>query len=461
MMTYYFKRMAASCLWLLCTVFIMVSCSDSSYLNALPGNSIALVSVSPQLFNAGDGGGTQAAGKALAGMLGMDKAGDCGIDLGSKIYLFETADGNLGLLAKMDSKSSMDNCLDKMHAKGLCKKPQEQAGISYTLIKGSWLAGYNDDAMVVIGPIVASQQAGLCATIARYMKQDEGQSAIASPLFDRLEQLNAAVAMVAQADALPEKLTAPLTLGAPKGADPSQVLVAATMGNGGGGCLNIAGETFSLDANIDKALKQANKMFRPNKGTYANNAPANVTAAVFMNIEGAKLLDMMRADKAMQALLAGINTAVDMDNIIRSINGDIMITVPRTGNENLGITMVAQLAGHGFLEDVDYWKQSCPKGGKIVDCGKDAYRYDGGDMQFAFGVTDKDQFYCGTSQQEALAALKPAPQPLPAEARKAIKAGRMTMVYNLSSLDKATGNTVSNVLKPLFGNVTTVVYSIK
>ena len=57
------------------------------------------------------------------------------------------------------------------------------------------------------------------------------------------------MALVAQAQALPEKFVAPFTLGAPKNADASQIVIAAEM-NVQKGMLRIKGETFSFNPSI-------------------------------------------------------------------------------------------------------------------------------------------------------------------------------------------------------------------
>ena len=57
----------------------------------------------------------------------------------------------------------------------------------------------------------------------KYLKADEDEGITASPMFERLETITSPMAMVAQAQALPEKFVAPFTLGTPKDTDPSQV----------------------------------------------------------------------------------------------------------------------------------------------------------------------------------------------------------------------------------------------
>ena len=245
------------------------------------------------------------------------------------------------------------------------------------------------------------------------------------------------MALVAQAQALPEKMVAPFTIGAPKDADASQVLIAAQI-DMKDGCLLIDGQTFSFNKQINQTLQEANKVYRPIQGKYVGN-------------------------KGMQALLAGINAAVDMDNIIRSVNGDMSIIIPSYSDDNLQLSMAAQLGNKNWLGDVDYWKQSCPKGGKIVDWEKDSYYYTDGKTSFYFGVSADNQFFSGDSQQSALSSIKSAAKQLPENVKKQIIGKRMAMLFNLSGLtsDKSEATAVTGLLKPFFGDINAIVYSIK
>ena len=95
-------------------------------------------------------------------------------------------------------------------------------------------------------------------------------------------------------------------------------------------------------------------------------------------------------NNALQALLTGINTAIDMDNILRSVDGDMAYMADST---LANIEMKAQLMNRDFLKDIAYWKSSCPAGTRITDQGPNAWLFQGTDLSFRFGVTADNQFY--------------------------------------------------------------------
>ena len=250
MKTFLYSRMYAVAV-LAVMVFALVSCSGDDYLNAVPGNSVAVVSVDVAEMVA-DGKTDVKQLSLLKSVFGIDDAADCGIDLASNIYLFESADGNLGLVAKVSDKESLNDWLAKLAEKGLCTKTDERSDCRFTTIKDSWVAGFNSDAMVVVGPTIAAQQAAVRMQIVKYLDQNEDDGLKSSPFFARLDSINAPVAMVARVSALPSKFTAPFTLGAPKDADASQIVVAAGMKRNVTGCLTIEGESFSFNKGIDE-----------------------------------------------------------------------------------------------------------------------------------------------------------------------------------------------------------------
>ncbi len=208
-------------------VVVLSSCSGSDYLNAIPKKSTALISVDLQQM-ASDKNAEDKAGM-LKSLLHVDDVDKCGIDISEKLYLFESADGNLGLCAKVSDEGDVEDWLASLAKKRIASEVKERKGFHFAVLKDSWLVGFSDQALLVMGPVVADAQAQLQQQMVKYLKADEDEGITASPMFERLQTLTSPMAMVAQAQALPEKFVAPFTLGAPKDTDPSQVVIAAEM----------------------------------------------------------------------------------------------------------------------------------------------------------------------------------------------------------------------------------------
>ena len=127
------------------------SCSGDSYINAIPSDVTAIMSVNtPKSF--------------------IDYKG---VDLGSDLYLFEDADGNLGACASLNDADALEKYFDEQSAKGVCEKVQEKRGFRFTLLGNGFLAGFSDNALLLMGPLVQSDKAEMINRMARLLKQEE------------------------------------------------------------------------------------------------------------------------------------------------------------------------------------------------------------------------------------------------------------------------------------------------
>lgn len=449
-------------LFALFALFALSSCSDNSYLDAIPENSTALIAIDVMRL-ADNGGNKEDAVSNLQAIFGIEGVDDCGIDFSQKVLLFETIEGNIGFVAKVTDEDDIDDMFNALSKKGICKKTEKRNDIRFTVVKDVWVAGFSSDALLILGPVLPVQQAVVRQQISRLLKQDSEQGIKGTPLFDRLDSIDSSVAMVAQAAALPEKLAQLLIWNTPKGVDNSQVLIAASFDASSGDCLEVKGETFSFNKVIDKTLKESSIIFRPISGKYLEAMPKNATWGAFMNVEGNHFIQLLHANKSFQALLAGMNTAIDIDKIIKCIDGELSFVVSDFSNDKLSVQMSAQLGSKDFLDDVSYWKQSCPQGCKITNWKKNAYHFTDGTMHYYFGVTDDMEYYSGSSAGTALRSITQASAPLSYSIRQKIKGKRLCMVLNIDALarDKGVNKIMKGILKPLFGNVNTVLYIAK
>lgn len=198
---------------------LLSSCSGDDYVNAVPANSIALMSVDLRRMADECTGNDVDNAKLLNRLLHVENAGDCGMDLSEKIYMFESAEGNLGVVAKVKSRSDLDTWLDNLANAGVCRNAVERGDIGFAVMKDSWIVGFSSSKLMIMGPVIASQHAEVQQTMAKYLKQDEENGIKGTPLYDKLDSIDSPVALVARANALPEKFVAPFMIGAPKDAD--------------------------------------------------------------------------------------------------------------------------------------------------------------------------------------------------------------------------------------------------
>ena len=343
----------------------------------------------------------------LQSLFGLTDTHDCGIDLSAKFYLFESPDGNMGMVAKVDDADKLEKVLNDLSEKNVCQKVTERKDIRFTLVKESWMMGFDDHAVMMMGPIAPAQQTQIQQQIARCLKQDEKQGITESKMFQKLDSIHSAMALVAQVAALPEQFSAPFMLGAPKTADASQVLLEAEL-QVQDQMLLIQGQTFSFNQQIDKDLQETATLFRPMIGAFLNRLNTHSALSFLTNVEGEHFLPVLQQNKGLQSLLTGAKYTIDINEVINSVEGDMLLSFSSFGDSNTRMTMHAQRG-----EKADYYYSN------------------------------------GTEETAEL--------PLPS-LTELLSGQRLAMVLQLNALGDELSTTISGFLKPLFGDLSTIVY---
>ena len=378
-------------------VMLLSSCSEKEYTDVIPRGSTALMSIDLQ----------QTGTDVLQSLLGLSDTQDCGIDFSAKLYLFESPDGNMGLVAKVIDGDKLEGIVNNLSEKGVCQKVTLRKDIRFTMVKEAWMMGFDDHSVMLMGPIASAQQTQIQQQIGRYLKQDERQGVTESKMFQKLDSIHSAMALVTQVAALPEQFTAPFMLGAPKTADVSQVLLEAEL-QVQDQMLVIQGQTFSFNQQIDKDLQETTTLFRPMEGAFLNRLGTRTALSFLTNVEGKRFLPVLQQNKGLQSLLTGAKFTIDINEVINSVEGDMLLSFSSFGDGNGRMTMHAQRG-----EKSDYY------------------------------YSNKEESEPEQSSQ-ALTDL--------------LGGQRLAMVLQLNALGDEFAATVSGFLKPLFGDLSTIVY---
>jgi len=439
-------------------VVLLVSCSKANYVQSIPKSSMAVMAIdAPKL------GKDLKAENILKTFIGADtNVADCGIDLSSKLYLFEAADMNFGLCARVDDVSKLTATFDALVQKGQAVAGKERKGCQFYTVNNVWAVGFNDDALLVMGPQPLAVQPDLQLRMAKLLNIDPKKEDRQSPLLASVDAIDAPMALVARLDALPENVALPFTLGLPKRVNLSQVVLKAGL-HFSGNALLMKGETFSYNQTIDESLKRVANAYRPIGETFLKNAGSPAALTLFANMEGDKLLGIVQDNVVLSAMLTGLNTAIDMDNIIRSVDGNIIISTSTYGSGQANLSMKAQVKAINWLMDVGYWKRSCPPGSTIYDAGPRAYVFDNGSYKYYFGLKADSSFYClphPPFQQPVSATANGQVSP---SVSNEIRGKRLALVFNLDALVGTRGiktNSLATV-KSYLGGVNTIVYILE
>lgn len=366
-------------------VLVAVSCSNK-YTQVIPVRSQMLLSVDLSQADADEG-----LQKQLLSLTGGVQLKAMGIDVSQKLYAFATDDGLFGFVACVDSKTIVEKWME--HAGTPLKSHR---GYSFSDIGNGFIAAVGSNALLVMGPVSEGSMSSVQQRMVRYLNSDSDNDITATELFSVLE-LTAAegnIALAAKAKALPAMIAPLVTLDSIGSS--SNVYVTATIERNDD-VLAINSNIYSPDEDKAAKLAMRQERFRPLDGSYSALMTDSTAVALFVNTDGTTLLHLLRSSYATKMLMTGMNTAIDFDNIVRSIDGETALAVASMSTSNPSFRMDAKLSNTNFLSDVGYWKKSCPLGSTIFDEGHGAYVYQWptGAIHFGADATNND-FYAYT-----------------------------------------------------------------
>lgn len=424
----------------------------------VPANSVAVAKV--------DFGRLMSDGTAIAKLLDMEKPEECGLDFKSPAYMFESGDGVFGIVIGVKDDGDTEQWLGKLASIGKCTPIAEKKGVRFTSFGNTLLAGFNSRAMVIVGPVVASGETEYQLKIAKYLRADEGKSVKSTKLYDKLSANGEGmISLVTQTSALPEKVVAPFTLGTPSNSSLSDIYMSATINVVDGKYLLVEGESFAFEPEIDKALKEASKSYNSVKGTYLQTVSADDAFAISCNISGKEYMKLLRSNPLFRTILIGLNTTIDINKMLDGVEGDILIKGNIDAKGNIPPTLLADAVNGDWLDDVGYWKRSCPAGTVISDGKKPkSFSFISKDYHIDFGLTngDKTLYFVPSSSGSRQDVLAPAAKALPSEIIGQMRANKLCALVNINSILSAYGGGMAmEMAKPLLGGITTIVISVK
>lgn len=441
------------------TIGVILSSCSSDYRNAIPANSIALLSLDVKGISEADNTGDKS---IINSILQIEDIGQSGIDLNERIYLFEDAEGMLGLVACVDNEKKVESWFEDLSQKNKCTKIKERKGYKFSVFNDSFVAGFSKSAIILMGPTIGSGQSKLQAKITKYLGTENDNSIVNTPMYERLDSIETPIAMIIRGQALPEKMLSLFSMGALSKAKPNDILMAASA-TVSDGCLNIVGETFSFDNDIDLSIKSSLATYHPIEGKYIDCISLNNVLTILSGVNGENYLNLLRNNISFRTLLIGLNTALDIDMILKSIDGDILMAMPSAKGRNFDFQLLANVRDTDWLADVDYWKKTTPSGYEIRNKNDREFFYSGAGWNMYFGINKQNQLYISTTENLAQTAGLPSGERLSECVRNGIRGKRACVIVSLDALTKQIPQlqTAVDIFSSIFGNVNVVVYSMK
>lgn len=286
----------------LLAVLALVSCSkeEVNYFDAIPAQSKALVRVAPEA----EGRGVDAL-ELFMGDGALKDAGNSGVDFSLPVYLFAAPDGSFGACAKVDDDGKVDDMLEALGRSGKASAVKELKDCRYAVVNRSFIVAYNDDALLAVGPVLASDEAKVARRLMRYLELDAERGIGGTDVFKEMEAAKAPVSLTASVSVMPGKLVVPFLIGAPTGTSTDDVVLKAEV-SVADSVLTLTGRTTSGNLLIKQGIDNAMKLLS--------------------NGNGEDVIRVMESNKDLQAMLtAGFREKLE------KLQGRMLIT--QSGND--------------------------------------------------------------------------------------------------------------------------------
>lgn len=335
-----------------------------------------------------------------------------GIDFSLPAYLFRTPDNYVGMSFCVEDESLLDEFINTLSSQSLCTKAKEHDGKKWCKLLDDINLAYDDNTLLLLvyseGTNISTSQ-NTEKVMRTMFEHDDENTFMSSVNGKKLAEMNSEdVVVYSNLAAVPKELLDDYKSILPVGAQYSDVniLIGADFLKGN---IKIKSLLYSNNDKVQKLINDNFASLKPIHGQYLNNIPKNTSCWACFGSNGKKGLEQIKKIPQIKELLTALNLGIDADNIIRAIDGDVLILSSKSSAksnsnnsilnitpEKSNISIIAQLDNSGFMKDMDYWMQSSKDFGVNITSYKNYYRLKFQDYDCYMDVKNKD-LYFGTT----------------------------------------------------------------
>lgn len=339
----------------------------------------------------------------LCSKLGVAEVGQSGLDFSAPVYGFVSRQGHFGIALSVKSKRRVKKALQQIGT-----DVESQRGLQWAMVK-SWIVAFDSDRMLVMGPASSSEVGSLRGQMTALMNQKK----VSSPTLNDLNKRSGTLKLISRMDVMPKAYVQMLKKWLPAGIDFNSVSAFAAL-DAQKTSFTLHTELLSEDKQVLNSFAQIDSLLRPIQGSLLDQGHSSPVLWVTAGLKGDRLLTLLRQNPTIRTHLIALNMCVDADMMLRSIDGDVSLSVPSIslGFKLPTALLTAKLSNKDFLHNVDSWKT-----GLATDAGvrfrvlrDNDFHLSAGNVNAFFGVRG-DQLYITSDARLAEQACRPVSTP--------------------------------------------------
>ena len=324
----------------------------------------------------------------------IDRPEKIGLDLTAPVYFFGTAGNQIGLVAKVADHDDVEDFVDMLHDLDVASRPKEKSGVTECTLIDEVLCLYTDRAFLLYIDQTSKSKEAARKLATQLLNQGADDSFANTANFDRMEEASADISYYVSADIISESKKSLVPERTSKDSWLNDLFVIGSLTFDSGRALMVNNILPLNEADKAKMDEFVLKHLRPIEGRYIKmqNGPSPVWGC--LGVDGKWLLDdCLKDNKDIKGTLFMLERCVDIEQMLRSVDGDITFTIGK-GSSEPSFSAMARVKETKFLSDVDYWQKSIKDYGMSMDRLSDnnyVVRLDRGKSLY-WGVNDKDLY---------------------------------------------------------------------
>ena len=393
---------------ILLVALLLTSCSNDDYRNVIPSDASLVVGVNlgslaeksdiehskyMHLFQA-----------SLSTIVPNDELDDVrelidrpekiGLDLTAPVYFFGTAGNQIGLVAKVADHDDVEDFVDMLHDLDVASRPKEKSGVTECTLIDEVLCLYTDRAFLLYIDQTSKSKEAARKLATQLLNQGADDSFANTANFDRMEEASADISYYVSADVI-SKSKLLVSERTSKDSWLNDLFVIGSLTFDSGRALMVNNILPLNEADKEKMDEYVFKHLRPIEGRYLKMQNGSSLVWGCLGVEGQWLLDeCLKDNKDIKGTLFMLERCVDIEQMLRSVDGDITFTIGNFIFSEPNISAMARVKETKFLSDVDYWQKSIKDYGMSMDrlSDNDYVVHLGDGKRLYWGVNDKDLY---------------------------------------------------------------------
>ena len=320
-----------------------------------------------------------------------------GIDIKAPVYAFQTPNHFVGITMRIDDSSAFEEFVNGLSSQNLCSAVKEHDGLKWSALFDDINFTFDDNTLLMMQKFdginsMSSEKA--TDMMLALMQLPTEESIVSTDKFKNISKLEYKdMQAYFNLAAAPEVIASQIKDYIPSGISHQDIemVIGVEFNNGEA---DAAIQLFSSKPKVQGILDDFTHSFKSVSGDFINILPDNTRLWMTMGLNGEQAITQLKKIDKVKDMLMAINLGIDIDNIIRAIDGDALVMVSTDDKT----TLLATLGNTNFMNDISYWMESAREYGiKFSPCGNNQYCIQADGRTFYFAVNDK-QLYIGEEQ---------------------------------------------------------------